>query len=67
MQEVLDKLNEMQIESMKLKLQIKEDIHKIDNRLVSLETKFKIVVPVVSLFFVAIGNFIKKKIALILS
>jgi len=69
MEQVLKKLDKIQqdltdykLESMAMKVEINETIHKVDTRLVSLEAKFKIVVPAVTFVFVALGGYIKKKL-----
>jgi len=59
MKEVLAKLDEMQKESMELKLQIKDDVHNIDKRLTIIETRWKVITPAVALFFGVIGSYIK--------
>ena len=68
-QVIMEKLAEIQqtqsdirVESMAMKMEINETIHKVDTRLVSLEAKFKIVVPAVTFVFVALGGYIKKKL-----
>ena len=47
---ILDKLDELQ-----------KDIHRLDTRIYSLESKLKLVAPMLSLFCVAIFDFIKTK------
>ena len=59
---ILDKLDEMQKESMKLKLSIRDDIHEMDKRLIVIESRWKLIIPAVGIFFGVVGSYIKTHI-----
>lgn len=60
--EIQKELHESRIESMKVKLETQNTIHKVDSRLIKIESQWKIVIPFVSVVFTIITSFVKTKL-----
>ena len=60
--DVLKELRDMRKESMEIKLEIRDSIHKLDSRIIKIETQMKIAVPFITVIITFVTTFIKTKL-----